>query len=211
LSRTLCVALVQDSTAAVSKPTLAASRPASPRPRQPAHKLVLLQELHNGAYFCQHESVDEFDRAEPIPGPSTERLGALAARHGWSSSPRCSSAVPGPVPQHRVVLDADGRLAGRTARCTSRTIRASGEVLLHAGRPGLRADRHLGRPPGRAGLLGPVVPGGRAPDGLAGAELLLYPTAIGWDPRDEEDEQDRQRRPGSSASAATRSPTACRC
>ena len=40
-------------------------------------QLVLLQELHNGAYFCQHESVDEFDRAEPIPGPSTERLGQL--------------------------------------------------------------------------------------------------------------------------------------
>ena len=45
-------------------------------------KLVLLQELHNGPYFCQHESVDEFDLAEPIPGPSTERLGALAKKHG---------------------------------------------------------------------------------------------------------------------------------
>src|SRR5690606_7031271 len=45
-------------------------------------QLVLLQELHNGAYFCQHESVDEFDRAEPIPGPSTERLGALARELG---------------------------------------------------------------------------------------------------------------------------------
>src|SRR5690606_29498502 len=45
-------------------------------------KLVLLQELHNGAYFCQHESVEEFDLAEPIPGPSTERLGKLAKQHG---------------------------------------------------------------------------------------------------------------------------------
>ncbi|MCF5940943.1 acyltransferase, partial [Xanthomonas perforans] len=45
-------------------------------------KLVLLQELHNGAYFCQHESVDEFNLAEPIPGPSTERLSALARQHG---------------------------------------------------------------------------------------------------------------------------------
>ena len=43
---------------------------------------MLLQELHNGPYFCQHESVDEFDLAEPIPGPSTERLGALAKKHG---------------------------------------------------------------------------------------------------------------------------------
>ena len=45
-------------------------------------KLVLLQELHNGAYFCQTQDVREFDRAEPIPGPSTERLSRLAARHG---------------------------------------------------------------------------------------------------------------------------------
>ena len=45
-------------------------------------KLVLLQELHNGAYFCQHESVNEFDLAEPIPGPSTARLSALAKQHG---------------------------------------------------------------------------------------------------------------------------------
>src|SRR4249919_2786971 len=44
-------------------------------------RLVLLQELHNGPYFCQHESVDEFDRAEPIPGPSTQRLSALARKH----------------------------------------------------------------------------------------------------------------------------------
>ena len=42
-------------------------------------QLVLLQEIHNGPYFCQHESVDEFDRAETIPGPSTERIGKLAA------------------------------------------------------------------------------------------------------------------------------------
>ena len=45
-------------------------------------RLVLLQELHNGAYFCQHEDVSEFDLAEPIPGPSTERLGKLAKQHG---------------------------------------------------------------------------------------------------------------------------------
>ena len=49
---------------------------------QQGAQLVLLQELHNGAYFCQHESADEFDRAEPIPGPSCDRLSALAKRHG---------------------------------------------------------------------------------------------------------------------------------
>ena len=54
------------------------SRPACAKLRRKGAKLVLLQELHNGPYFCQHESVDEFDRAEPIPGPSTQRIGALA-------------------------------------------------------------------------------------------------------------------------------------
>jgi N-carbamoylputrescine amidase len=44
---------------------------------------VLLQELHNGAYFCQHQDVCEFDAAEAIPGPSTERIGALARSTAW--------------------------------------------------------------------------------------------------------------------------------
>ena len=60
-------------TAAGSQATYATARGA---------RLVLLQELHNGAYFCQHQHCDEFDRAEPIPGPSTARLGALAKKHG---------------------------------------------------------------------------------------------------------------------------------
>jgi N-carbamoylputrescine amidase len=60
-------------------------------------KLVLLQELHNGAYFCQHESSAEFDRAESIPGPSTERLSVLAANTGVV----LVASLFEPVPQHR--------------------------------------------------------------------------------------------------------------
>ena len=77
-------------------------------------KLVLLQELHNGAYFCQHESVSEFELAESIPGPSSERLGNLARQHGV--------VVVGSLFERRgaglyhntaVVLDADGSLVGK--------------------------------------------------------------------------------------------------
>lgn len=77
-------------------------------------KLVLLQELHNGAYFCQHESVDVFDLAEPIPGPSTERLGALAKQHGVVIvASLFERRAAGLYHNTAVVLEADGRLLGK--------------------------------------------------------------------------------------------------
>src|SRR5688500_12279605 len=77
-------------------------------------KLVLLQELHNGAYFCQHESVAEFDLAEPIPGPSTERLGKLAKQHGVVLvSSLFERRAAGLYHNTAVVVDAGGSTAGR--------------------------------------------------------------------------------------------------
>ena len=77
-------------------------------------KLVLLQELHNGAYFCQHESVDEFDLAEAIPGPSTERLAALAKQHGVVLvSSLFEKRATGLYHNTAVVFDADGSTAGK--------------------------------------------------------------------------------------------------
>jgi N-carbamoylputrescine amidase len=77
-------------------------------------KLVLLQELHNGAYFCQHESVDEFDRAEPIPGQSTERLSKLAKQHGVVLvSSLFERRAAGLYHNTAVVFDADGSTAGK--------------------------------------------------------------------------------------------------
>src|SRR3546814_1412015 len=76
-------------------------------------KLVLLQELHNGAYFCQHESVDEFDLAEPIPGPSTERLARLAKQHGVVLvSSLFERRAAGLYHNTAVVFDADDRQSG---------------------------------------------------------------------------------------------------
>ncbi|MEO8742512.1 MAG: nitrilase-related carbon-nitrogen hydrolase, partial [Lysobacteraceae bacterium] len=81
-AHTLTVALAQESDHGSVEANLAviAQRVAEAAAR--GAQLILLQELHNGAYFCQHESVDEFVRAEPIPGPSTQRLGELAKLHG---------------------------------------------------------------------------------------------------------------------------------
>ncbi|HET7844530.1 MAG TPA: nitrilase-related carbon-nitrogen hydrolase, partial [Xanthomonadales bacterium] len=82
MSRELRVALLQEIDHGSRDANLSAIEAGAERAAQAGAKLVLLQELHNGPYFCQHESVDEFDAAETIPGPSTERLGALAKRLG---------------------------------------------------------------------------------------------------------------------------------
>src|SRR5690349_18099387 len=78
-SRTLKVALLQETDRGSQGANLDAIESGLRDAARGGAELVLLQELHNGPYFCQHESVDEFDRAEAIPGPSTERIGALAA------------------------------------------------------------------------------------------------------------------------------------
>ena len=78
---TLPVALVQERNHGDADANLAVIEQRVAEAAGNGAKLVLLQELHNSAYFCQHESVDEFDRAEPIPGPSTQRLAALARLH----------------------------------------------------------------------------------------------------------------------------------
>ena len=77
-------------------------------------RLVLLQELHNGAYFCQHESVDEFDLAESIPGPSTERLGKLAKQHGVVLvSSLFERRAAGLYHNTAVVFEKDGSVLGK--------------------------------------------------------------------------------------------------
>ena len=80
--KTLPVALIQETNHGDADANLAVIEDRVAEAAASGAKLVLLQELHNGKYFCQHESVDEFDLAEKIPGPSTERLGQLAKRHG---------------------------------------------------------------------------------------------------------------------------------
>ncbi len=158
-------------------------------------QLILLQELHNGAYFCQHENVDEFDRAEPIPGPSTEALGQLARQH--------DVVIVGSLFERRaaglfhntaVVLERDGRLLGRYRKMHIPDDPGFLEKFYFT--PGDLGFEPINTSIGRLGLLvcwDQWYPEAARLMALAGAELLLYPTAIGWDMADSEDERARQR------------------
>ena len=157
-------------------------------------KLVLLQELHNGAYFCQTQDVREFDRAEPIPGPSSERLSRLAARHGVVLvSSLFERRAAGLYHNTAVVFDADGRVAGRYRKMHIPDDPGFMEKFYFT--PGDLGFEPIDTAVGRLGVLvcwDQWYPEAARLMALAGAELLLYPTAIGWDPRDEDAEKRRQ-------------------
>ncbi|MCR6496140.1 carbon-nitrogen hydrolase [Thermomonas sp. S9] len=158
-------------------------------------KLVLLQELHNGAYFCQHESVHEFDRAEPIPGPSSGRLSTLAKRHGVVLvSSLFEKRAAGLYHNTAVVFDADGRTAGQYRKMHIPDDPGFYEKFYFT--PGDLGFTPIDTAVGRLGVLvcwDQWYPEAARLMALAGAELLLYPTAIGWDPDDAQDEKTRQR------------------
>jgi N-carbamoylputrescine amidase len=158
-------------------------------------KLVLLQELHNGAYFCQHESVDEFDLAETIPGPSTERLGKLAKQHGVVLvSSLFEKRAAGLYHNTTVVFDADGSMAGKYRKMHIPDDPGFYEKFYFT--PGDLGFNPIDTSVGRLGVLvcwDQWYPEAARLMALAGAELLLYPTAIGWDPSDDQAEKNRQR------------------
>ena len=158
-------------------------------------KLILLQELHNGAYFCQHECVGEFDLAEPIPGPSTERLGKLAKQHGVVLvSSLFEKRAAGLYHNTAVVFDADGSMAGKYRKMHIPDDPGFYEKFYFT--PGDLGFNPIDTSVGRLGVLvcwDQWYPEAARLMALAGAELLLYPTAIGWDPSDDAAEKSRQR------------------
>ena len=158
-------------------------------------KLVLLQELHNGAYFCQHQAVREFDLAEPIPGPSTERLGKLAKKHGVVLvSSLFERRGAGLYHNTAVVFDTDGAIAGKYRKMHIPDDPGFNEKFYFT--PGDLGFQPIDTSVGRLGVLvcwDQWYPEAARLMALAGAELLLYPTAIGWDPGDDQAEKERQR------------------
>jgi N-carbamoylputrescine amidase len=194
-SRSLRVALVQETNHGDAEANLQViGRRVADAAAQGA-KLVLLQELHNGAYFCQHESVDEFDLAEPVPGPSTERLGRLAKQHGVVIvGSLFERRAAGLYHNTAVVLEADGRLLGKYRKMHIPDDPGFYEKFYFT--PGDLGFEPIDTSVGRLGVLvcwDQWYPEAARLMALAGAELLLYPTAIGWDPDDVQDEKDRQR------------------
>lgn len=162
-------------------------------------QLIVLQELHNGPYFCQSESVDQFDLAEPIPGPSTDFLSDLAKRN------QCvivgslfEKRAQGLYHNTAVVLDNDGRLAGQYRKMHIPDDPGFYEKFYFI--PGDASGEFNGFEPidtaiGRLGVLvcwDQWYPEAARLMALAGADLLIYPTAIGWDPADTQDEKERQ-------------------
>jgi len=158
-------------------------------------QLVLLQELHNGPYFCQHESVDEFDRAESIPGPSTERIGKLAEELKLVVvASLFERRAAGLYHNTAVVFDRSAAIAGRYRKMHIPDDPAFYEKFYFT--PGDLGFEPIQTSVGKLGVLvcwDQWYPEGARLMALAGADLLLYPTAIGWDPSDEQAEKDRQR------------------
>lgn len=158
-------------------------------------ELVLLQELHNGPYFCQHESVNEFDAAESIPGHSTARIGKLAEELKLVVvSSLFEKRAAGLYHNTAVVFDRSATIAGKYRKMHIPDDPAFYEKFYFT--PGDLGFEPIDTSVGRLGVLvcwDQWYPEAARLMALAGAELLLYPTAIGWDPNDAQDEKDRQR------------------
>jgi N-carbamoylputrescine amidase len=158
-------------------------------------ELVLLQELHNGPYFCQHESVNEFDLAETIPGHSTARIGKLAEELKLVVvASLFEKRAAGLYHNTAVVFDRSATIAGKYRKMHIPDDPAFYEKFYFT--PGDLGFDPIDTSVGRLGVLvcwDQWYPEAARLMALAGAELLLYPTAIGWDPNDEQAEKDRQR------------------
>lgn len=158
-------------------------------------KLVVLQELHNSLYFCQTEDVDVFDLAEPIPGPSTTFYGELAKKHNLVLvTSLFEKRASGLYHNTAVVFETDGSMAGRYRKMHIPDDPGFYEKFYFT--PGDLGFQPIQTSVGKLGVLvcwDQWYPEAARLMAMAGAELLIYPTAIGWDPRDDQAEQDRQR------------------
>lgn len=194
-SDVLKVALVQEHNHGDAEANLAVIEARVAEAAGEGAQLVLLQELHNTAYFCQEENVDVFDLAEAIPGPSTERLSALAKRHRVVLvASLFEKRATGLYHNTAVVFDKDGSMAGKYRKMHIPDDPGFYEKFYFT--PGDLGFEPIQTSVGKLGVLvcwDQWYPEAARLMALAGAELLLYPTAIGWDPEDDQAEKNRQR------------------
>lgn len=158
-------------------------------------ELIVLQELHNSLYFCQVENPDNFDLAEPIPGPSTSFFGQLAKELGVVIvTSLFERRAPGLYHNTAVVIEKDGTIAGKYRKMHIPDDPAYYEKFYFT--PGDLGFRPIDTSVGRLGVQvcwDQWYPEGARLMALQGAELLIYPTAIGYESSDSQDEQSRQR------------------
>lgn len=158
-------------------------------------ELVVLQELHNSLYFCQVENVNNFDLAEPIPGPSTEFYGSLAAKFGIVIvTSLFERRAAGLYHNTAVVFEKDGSIAGLYRKMHIPDDPAYYEKFYFT--PGDLGFHPIQTSVGKLGVQvcwDQWYPEGARLMALQGADLLIYPTAIGYESSDTPEEQERQR------------------
>ena len=158
-------------------------------------ELIVLQELHNSLYFCKQEDVSLFDLAETIPGPSTTFFGNLAKEQGVVIvTSLFERRATGLYHNTAVVLEKDGTIAGKYRKMHIPDDPGYYEKFYFT--PGDLGFQPIQTSVGKLGVLvcwDQWYPEAARLMALAGAELLIYPTAIGYDPNDTKEEQERQR------------------
>lgn len=163
--------------------------------------LIVLQELHTTHYFCQSEDTAVFDLAEPIPGPTSNRLGQLAGELGVVLVGSVfEKRMAGVCHNTAVVFERDGTLAGRYRKMHIPDDPGFYEKFFFTPGDAQYRDGTSGFMPIQTsvGTLGVLVcwdqwyPEAARLMALAGADMLIYPTAIGWDETDDPEEQGRQ-------------------
>lgn len=158
-------------------------------------ELIILQELHNSLYFCQVENVNNFDLAEPIPGPSTDFFGKLAKEYGVVIvTSLFEKRAAGLYHNTAVVIERDGTIAGKYRKMHIPDDPAYYEKFYFT--PGDLGFHPIDTSVGRLGVLvcwDQWYPEAARLMALQGAEMLIYPTAIGFESSDDPAEQQRQR------------------
>ncbi|HHM05028.1 MAG TPA: carbon-nitrogen hydrolase [Gammaproteobacteria bacterium] len=193
-ANTLTVGLVQHACCDQRNANLAASIQGIREAAAQGARLILLQELHTSLYFCQAEHPRHFDLAETVPGPSTEALGKVARECGVVLvASLFEKRAAGLYHNTAVVLEQDGALAGRYRKMHIPDDPGYYEKFYFT--PGDLGFRPIVTSVGKLGVLvcwDQWFPEAARIMALRGAEMLLYPTAIGWDPADDAAEQQRQ-------------------
>ena len=158
-------------------------------------RLIVLPELHRSLYFCQTESQENFELAESIPGPTTEALAAVAKEHSVVIVASIfERRTKGLYHNTAVVLESTGEIAGVYRKMHIPDDPGFYEKYYFA--PGDLGFKAIDTSLGKIGVLvcwDQWYPEAARLTALAGADLIVIPTAIGWDPADSEDEKKRQR------------------
>ncbi|MEZ5501666.1 MAG: carbon-nitrogen hydrolase [Halioglobus sp.] len=193
--KTLIAGLVQQSCTGDRAANIEKSIAAIRRCAQQGARLVILQELHAGLYFCDQEDPARFEQAETIPGPATDEFGAVARELSLVIvTSLFEKRAPGVYHNTAVVLEADGSIAGKYRKMHIPDDPGYYEKFYFT--PGDLGFAPIDTSVGRLGVLvcwDQWYPEAARLMAMAGAELLVYPTAIGWDSADSPEEQARQR------------------